>query len=305
VQAKSTCAQQYESLKSQVMQFLIQAQWLQQEAASKDVKVTDAAVKKQFEDQKKQSFPTDKAYQTFLASSGMSQQDLLFRVRLDMLTNQLRQKIVKDKGTVTDAQISDYYNKNKSRFAQPERRDLLVVLTKSKAKAEQAKKVILGGTSWKSVAKKYSIDQASKSQGGKLPGVVKGQQEKAFDQAIFAAKKGELTGPVKTQFGYYIFEVQKVTPASQQSLTESKDTIRNLLKSQQQQKALNDFVKDYQKRYTDKTNCKKGYVVQGCKNAPKPKTSTAPASGGAPQQPAPQPAPAPQGGGGGGTSTQK
>ena len=93
-----------------------------------------------------------------------------------------------------------------------------IVLTKDKAKAEQAKKALESGDSWKEVAKKYSIDTQSKSQGGKLPPVSKGQQEKALDDAIFSAKKGELVGPVKTQFGYYDFEVDKVTPASQQTL---------------------------------------------------------------------------------------
>ena len=51
------------------------------------------------------------------------------------------------------------------------------------------------------------------------PAVAKGQQEKALDNAVFAAKKGELEGPVKTQFGWYVFEVTKITPASQQSLS--------------------------------------------------------------------------------------
>ncbi|HEX8854901.1 MAG TPA: peptidyl-prolyl cis-trans isomerase [Thermoleophilaceae bacterium] len=292
-QAKRVCQEQYNSLRDQVMQFLIQSQWLTQEAKAKNVKVTDAAVQKQFQDQKKQSFPDDKAYQKFLSSSGMTQQDLLFRVRLDMLTNQLRQKIIEGKGKVTDAQITGYYNKNKSRFSQPERRDLEVVLTKSKAKAAAAKKALQSGQSFKSVAKKYSIDQASKSQGGKLPGVVKGQQEAAFDKAIFSAKKGRLVGPVTTQFGYYVFKVDKVYPQSQQTLDQSKDTIRNLLRSQQEQKALADFVKDYQKKYKDKTNCAKGYVVTTCKNAPKPKSNNK-ASGGNPQG---QPTPSnPQGG---------
>jgi foldase protein PrsA len=291
-QAKKVCQEQYNGLRDQVMQFLIQSQWLTQEAKAKDVKVTDAAVQKQFQDQKKQSFPNDKAYQKFLASSGMTQQDLLFRVKLDMLTTQLRQKIIEGKGKVTDPQITSYYNKNKSRFSQPERRDLEVVLTKSKAKAAAAKKSLQSGQSFKSVSKKYSIDQASKAQGGKLPGVVKGQQEAAFDKAIFSAKKGQLVGPVKTQFGYYVFKVDKVYPQSQQTLVQSKDTIRNLLRSQQEQKALADFVKDYQKKYKDKTNCAKGYVVATCKNAPKPK-NTNKASGGNPQG---QPTPAnPQG----------
>jgi parvulin-like peptidyl-prolyl isomerase len=297
-QLKTQCQQQYNALKQQVMQFLVSAEWISQEAAARDVKVSDKQIHKQFEDQKKQSFQKDADYKKFLASSGMTEADLLFRVRLDFLSNEVRSKIIKGKDKVTDAQIASYYKKNKSRFAQPERRDLLVVLTRNKAKAEAAKAALDSGQSWKTVAKKYSIDEASKAQGGKLPGVAKGQQEKAFDNAIFGADKGKVVGPVKTQFGYYVFEVQKVTPASQQSLTQTKETIRNLLKSENQQKALNDFVTKFRKDYKEKTKCQKGYVIPDCQNAPK-QTSTTPASGGnpqgqvqqAPQQQAPQQAP--------------
>jgi foldase protein PrsA len=204
-----------------------------------------------------------------------------------VLINKLQQSIIKDKGTVSDTQIADYYAKNKQRFAQPETRDLQVVLAKTQAKANAAKKAIQSGTPWAKVAKKFSQDDASKSQGGKLPGVTKGQQEKSFDAAIFSSQKGKLLGPIKTQFGYYVFRITKITPAKQQPLAQVKATIKSLLQSQGQQKALNDFVKDYQKRYTNMTNCAKGYIVSQCKNAPKAKTNTTPVSGGAPQQGAP------------------
>jgi foldase protein PrsA len=272
------------------MQFLISAEWIQQEASKRGVKVKDAEVKKQFQDQKKQSFPKDADYQKFLKSSGMTEADLLFRVRLDVISNEVRQKIIKGKGAVSDKQISAYYDKNKKRFAQPERRDLLVVLTRTKAKADASKAALDSGQKFKAVAKKFSIDEASKAQGGKLPGVAKGQQEKAFDEAIFGATKGEIVGPVKTQFGYYVFQVTKVTPASQQTLAQTKETIKNLLKSQNEQKALNDFVKKFREGYKDKTKCAKPYVIPDCGNAPKAKTGTQPASG-APPQGAPQQVP--------------
>jgi foldase protein PrsA len=284
-QLKTQCKQQYDALKQQVMQFLVSAAWIQQEAKNQGVKVSNQQVQKQFEDQKNQSFKKDSDYQKFLKQSGMTEADLLFRVKLDVISNDVRTKVIKGKDKVSDAQIAAYYNKNKQRFAQPERRDLLVVLTKTKAKAEAAKKAIESGQPWAKVAKKYSIDEASKAQGGKLPGVAKGQQEKAFDDAIFSAKDKVTTGPVKTQFGYYDFQVTKDTPASQQTLAQTKETIRNLLKSQNQQKALNKFVANFRKDYKSRTKCAKAYVIPDCANAPKQSTntSTAPASGGAPQ----------------------
>ena len=292
-QLKTQCKQEYSALRDQVLQLLISFEWIEGEAKQQNIKVTDKEIKTSFDKQRKQAFPKDADFTKFLKDSGQTQADIMQRVRLDTLSNKIRTKVTKGKDQVSDAQITAYYNKNKARFAQPERRDLRIVLTKGKAKAEQARKAIAGGQSFAKVAKKYSIDQASKAQGGKLPAVAKGQQEKALDQAIFAASKNKLTGPIKTQFGFYVFEVTKITKASQQTLDQAKATIKQTLASQNQQKALDKFVKSFRKRWKAKTDCADAFRTQDCKNAPKATptpTATAPAAP-APAQPTATPTP--------------
>jgi foldase protein PrsA len=297
---KKQCKTEYDQLKGDVMQFLIQAEWVQQESEEQGIKVSDQEVKNRLEEEKSRAFPGksgEKRYQEFLRTSGMTEADILFRFKLETLQQKLTQKVTEKESKVTDKDVEDYYAKNKKRFAQPERRDLNVVLTKSKSKADEAKSELDGGGSFKSVSKKYSIDEASKQQGGKLPDVAEGQQEQAFNDAIFSAKKGSLEGPIKTQFGYYVFEVTKVTPATQQSLDQSRETIKNLLKSQRQQKSLDRFIKDFRKRYKEMTVCAEDFAIAECKNAPKAKTDTGAASGGNPQAPSgggQQPQPQPQ-----------
>jgi len=288
-QLKQQCKQEYESLRDQVMSFLISAQWIEQEAKQRNITISDEQLQKDFEKTKKQSFPKDADYQKFLESSGMTEADIKFRVKLDSLSNKLREQVVKGKDNVTDAQIAAYYNKNKQRFATPETRDVRIVLTKTEAQANEAKKALEDGESWAKVAKQYSIDEASKGQGGLLSGIAKGQQEKALDDALFSAQKGKIGGPVKTQFGWYVYEVEKITPANQQTQQQASQTIKQLLQSQNQQKALDAFVKDFQKRFKDETVCREGYVTQDCSNAPKQKTNTTttPAAGGATTNPAP------------------
>jgi foldase protein PrsA len=297
-QFKAQCKQEYEGLRDQVLQFLVQAEWIQGEAADQDVKVTDKEVAKSFAQQKKQSFPTEKEYRDFLRTSGMTQEDINLRVRLDLLSNKIRQKVTKSKGKITDKQIQAYYEKNKSRFSQPERRDLNVVLTKTRARANKALSALRNGNPWKAVAKKYSIDQASKDAGGKLPGVTPGQQEKAFDDAVFKARKGQIEGPIKTQFGYYVFEVTKITPKSQQTLQQATPTIKQLLQQQGEQKRLNDFVKSFEKKWKGRTNCREDFVIQMCKNAPKPKANQQTTPPGAVPQPGQGQQQAPPGAGG-------
>ncbi|HEX2233547.1 MAG TPA: peptidyl-prolyl cis-trans isomerase [Thermoleophilaceae bacterium] len=301
-QLKKQCRDEYDQLKGDVMQFLIQAEWVQQEAEEQDINVSDQEVRNRLEEEKKRAFPGkdgEKRYQEFLRTSGMSEEDILFRFRLETLQQKLTQKITESEARVTDQDVKDYYDKNKQRFAQPERRDLNVVLTKTKARANQAKGALDDGQSFRQVARRYSIDEGSKSQGGKLPDVAEGQQEKAFNDAIFKARRGDLQGPVKTQFGWYVFEVTRVKPASQQSLEQSEETIKNLLRSQRQQKALDDWIKEFRERYKQQTVCAEDFEVAECDNAPREGTETGPASGGAPQgQPAPGGQPAPQGGAG-------
>jgi foldase protein PrsA len=271
---KTQCKTEYTSLRSSVMSFLVTSAWIQGEAHDRNVKFTDAQAKKEFDTQRVQSFPKTADYTAFLKTSGYTQEDLLYRIRIQELSNKLRDAVVKGKDKVSEAQIAAYYNKNKSRFATPESRALRIVLTKTQAKANEAKKALEGGQSWKTVAAKYSIDQTSKASGGVLPAVTKGQQEKALDDAVFKASKGSLEGPVKTQFGYYIFDVTKITPANQQSLTEAKATVKQLLVSQGQQTALNSFLKSFRSKWKPRTDCQGDYKTSDCNGQPEPKTDT-------------------------------
>ncbi len=286
-QYKTQCKQEYEGLRDQVLQFLILQKWVAGEAADQGIKVSAKEQTAAYEKAKKDTFPKEADFQKFLKQSGMTEADAKFQVAFNTIYVKLREKAIKAAEKVDNKDIAAFYAKNKKRFAQPETRDLRVVLTKTKAKADAAKKALENGDSWSKVAKKYSIDQASKGNGGSLLGVAKGSQEKAFDDALFAAEKGKLTGPVKVQFGYYLFQVQKIVAAKQQSLKEATPAIKQELMAQNQKKADDKFNKDLREKWKAKTNCRDGYVMDQCKNAKPPKTTTT-AAGAAVQQPPPQ-----------------
>src|SRR4051794_1535399 len=281
-QLKTQCKQEYEQLRNQVLQLLISFKWIQGEADTMNVKVTDAEVKKSFDEQKKQSFPKDADYKKFLSTSGQTEADILQRVKLDLLSNKIRDKVVKGKDTVSDKAIQDFYNKNKARFAQPEKRDLRVVLTKDKATADKARAALDSGDSWTTVAKKYSIDDTSKAAGGKLPAQAKGTLDKELDDAVFSAKKNELEGPIKTQYGYYVFAGTAATDASQQRLGGGNETSQQTPQSPGPQKAPGTFGKGLPTRSKEKTECSEGYKVTDCKNGPKATPTPTAAAPGAP-----------------------
>ena len=271
---KAQCKSQEQSLNQQIMQYLIRSAWIQGEAADRDIKLSDKEVKKQFDIDRKQNFPTAKAYNEFLKTSGYDTEDLLFQVKSRMLSERIQKAVLKGKDKATDAEVAAYFKKNKKNYAQPEQRSMLIVMTKTKAKADAAKAALAAGQPWAAVAKKYSIDVASKSTGGKLENVAEGQQEPTLDKATFKAKKNVLVGPVKTQFGYYVFKITKVTPAVQQDLKDVKDAVKQAVISEKQSKAMGAFTKEFEKKWKARTECRKGYVIEQCKNAPKPKSNT-------------------------------
>src|SRR5256886_12573037 len=108
---RSDCSQLFTSLGGQVMKFLITSYWYQAEAHRLNVNVTDAQVQKAFQAAKKQQFPTDAAFQTFLKQSGQTLQDILFRVRINEI---LKKLVAKHQATVSAAAIQQYYSSHLS-----------------------------------------------------------------------------------------------------------------------------------------------------------------------------------------------
>jgi foldase protein PrsA len=273
-QLKSQCEQQYKQLQQQVLGFLISSDWVIGEAAHLGVKVSDAEVHKQFQKIKTQQFPRAAEFEKFLKSTGQTTSDLLLRVRLNQLSSKIQEKVAKQKHAVTKAEIEKYYNENKQRFGTPEKRNVEIILAKTEADAKKAKQEVESGKSFSSVAKRVSIDPTSKANGGLLTEVVKGQQEKSLDTAIFSAKPNVLTGPLKTAFGYYVFRVKSSTRGNQQSLAQAEAAIKSQLTATQSQTTISKFVKEFRKKWKGMTDCRSGFVVKDCKQFKEPKTST-------------------------------
>jgi foldase protein PrsA len=273
-QLKSQCQQQYKSLQQEVLGFLISSSWVIGEAKAMGVKVSDSEVHKEFEKIRTTQFPKVAEFEKFLATSGQTVSDLLLRVKLNLLSQRLQKKVIKKKGTATPAAIKKYYEQNKQRFETPEHRNVEVILTKTEAQAKKAKSEIESGKSFASVAKAVSIDPASKSKGGLLGEVVKGEDEKTLDQAMFSAQVKKLGGPVKTPFGYYLYNVLGTKAGEVTPLSKAEKSIKQTLLAETQQKALSNFVKGFKKKWKARTDCRGGYVVADCKQYKEPKTGT-------------------------------
>ena len=237
---------QYNQLKASIVTYLVQNQIIKDKAAEMKVTVTD----KQFQDRMKQIIQQvggQKKLDKLLKQQNVTQAQLEDQLKAQMLQDAVQQKVYAGI-TVSQADIEKYFNNpaNKSQFNVPESVDARHILVKTKAEAEKVRALLEANNTdanWKTVAAKYSTDTGSKNNGGSLGNFPKGRMVKPFEDAAFALKVGEISQPVKSQFGYHIIEVTKKTPGSKQTLAQAKSTIEQQLKYQKQSTAWEDWLK--------------------------------------------------------------
>lgn len=111
------CRSQHRALRRQVLVFLVQSRWVEQEAESRGVDVSPRRVDRVFRRQKRRAFPTDRAYRRFLRSSGAPESSIKQRVRLDLLQSALTRIATSKIAPVTKRDIARYRADNRKRFA--------------------------------------------------------------------------------------------------------------------------------------------------------------------------------------------
>jgi foldase protein PrsA len=270
------CSNLFTSLKAQVEDFLIKSYWYQGDAHKLGLSVSAATVQKELMSQRTaENLTSASAFTNFLAESGMTNQDLLFRVRVSKLYADLTAKATKK---VTAADISTYYNTHQSQLGTPESRDIRIIRTNTLSAANTAKAALQSGglssSNWSTVAKRYSVDVASKDNGGLLKNVTKGTEDAALNKLAFSSPVDKLEGPVHGTFGYYVVEVIKITPANEPTLAKSTTLIKQLLTSQYQTAAVSAVTDAAKKNWMSQTICAQYYMIADCKGYKAPKTST-------------------------------
>ncbi len=259
----------YEELKSAALGELLDAIWIQGEAEELGISATPKQIATELAQIKKQNFKTKAEYEKFLKTSHFTRADVLARVKLQLLSTQIQERISKEAPAPSSSEVADYYDAAKgSQYTTPETRDARIVINKDKAKAEQAKSLLDkddSAASWKKVAAKYSSDPTTKSKGGLQVGISETLKE-PLKAAIFDSPTGQVIGPVSYEGNYFVVEVEKLNPAKVQTLGEVSSQIKSQLTQQASQEVFSEFVSDYQSKWQSRTYCAAGFVIERCAN---------------------------------------
>jgi foldase protein PrsA len=258
---------EYESVKTTIVKGLVEQKEWELEGEAMGVKVTDDEIDKQLTQLKQQFFQgDDQKYQAELAKQGLSDKQVRDELRSRLLSDKIFKAVTKDV-KVTDADIEAYYKQNSTQYQQPASREVRHILVKTQAQADKLHSQIRGGADFAKLAKKYTQDQASKADGGKFT-AFKGRTVAPFDQFVFSTKTGELSKPIKTEFGWDIIEVlSAVKPATTTPLVQVKDSIKTTLLQQKQNTAMKTWIANLKTKYADQISYAPGY-------APAPSTGT-------------------------------
>lgn len=165
------------------------------------------------------------------------QNDYMTPESVDLQYAELSLDAVAANVTVNDADLQAYYDKNKSHYAENEKRHahhILIAIADPKdakadaaalAKAQQVLAELKSGKSFADLARKYSADPGSAAQGGDLGWAEKSAYVAPFADALFKLQPGQISDPVKTQFGYHIIKLDGIEPAHVLTLTDGRAKI--------------------------------------------------------------------------------
>lgn len=195
-----------EIMRQNTLDNLVRFEIYKQDAEEKGIKITDKDVDGEYK-KMVDMYGGEEKLQDALKENDLTVDQMKKYMKTNLLMRQYQEKMLKELEP-TEEELKAYYDKHKDEFKTAEASHILV---KTKEEAEAIKKELDGGADFAKLAKEKSLDTGSGQNGGSLGQFTPGQMVKEFDEKVFSMKPGEISDPVKTQFGYHIIKLEKIS----------------------------------------------------------------------------------------------
>ena len=176
----------------------------------------------------------------------------LERVKANILKKYAVNKILSEV-SATEDEITQFYNDNSERFQKPEAVRASHILVDEFEKAKEIQDEIHQGLSFEEAAQKYSTCP-SRQVGGDLGEFERGKMVPEFEEAAFNLKEGELSEPVKTQFGYHLIKLQYKNEARLRTIDEVREQIKQQVIREKQEEKYFNTMEEFKNRYNVSIN---------------------------------------------------
>ena len=236
----------------QILDELIMEKLVTKAAAGETVSDSDVAA--EIAKLKKQ-FPSEEAFEAQLKEAGQSPEKLQTTVRTGLQQQHWLQTQIKDADKITGEDAKKFYDTNPEEFKNPEtvkashilflvnKDDSDEVLKQKEAAAKKAAARAKKGEDFNKLAKELSEEPGAKDSGGELGFFAKDRMVPEFAAVAFSQKPGEISDPVKTQFGWHVIKVTEKKPAGTVPFEEVKAQITTYLANAKQREAVQAVLK--------------------------------------------------------------
>ncbi len=228
----------------QALNSLIANKIVELEAKSQDIKVTDEDVQKEIDKIIEQSGGKE-AFEQFLQMYGYTLDDIKENIKMNLNVKKLLEPEIK----IEEDDMKSYFEANKEKFDEKEQVKASHILVDSEEKAKEVKEKLTAGEDFAKLAKEYSIDTSNKEKGGELGFFARGAMVKEFEDVAFSLKAGQISNPVKTEYGYHIIKVEDRKQAKEATYEESKAKIKEILFAEKLPATYNTWLQDKFDKY--------------------------------------------------------
>ena len=244
------------NIEKEVLDRLIDIQLLLQDADKRSLAVEDSTANEVFESFKKQ-FPDEAQFNTFLTTNNTTEAEMRVQAKNQLTIKKLEEVLQQELMAsieIPEEEVKNFYTTNIDKFKRPEQVKASHILInvdqqadeKSKAEAHQKiediRKKAQAGDDFAELARNNSQCPSS-AQGGDLGFFGKGQMVKAFEDAAFSLKPGEMSTIVETQFGYHLIKLNEKRDAGAVDFEEVKERISLYLTQLEMDAAHQQYIK--------------------------------------------------------------
>lgn len=167
----------------------------------------------------------------------------------EQILKQFAVKTLLDSAIVTDEDVKQFYEKNSDQFKDVYKFKAYHILVDNEEKAREIKEKINSGLNFEEAAKGNSLCPSAQ-RGGDLGEFQSGQMVPVFEQALIEMNIGDISSPVKSDFGYHIIRLDEKEIVHKNSYETFKDEIKRGLLNQKQQEVYLNKAKELKEKYS-------------------------------------------------------
>jgi peptidyl-prolyl cis-trans isomerase C len=234
-------------LEAAALESLIDLELLYQASVARGVNVSDADLDEEIA-RSKSRFPDDVSFADALALKRMTPEDLREDTRKMMAVNRYLEQSVWRDIEITPEEVARFYHDNRDGFRRPAQVRVSHILLRLPADATDAQRRAVrtkaleirsrlrDGDDFEALARQFSEDKATVSEGGDLGFFARGTLVDSFEEPVFLLMPGQISDILETQYGFHIAKVTDRQLAAMRSLDEVRDTIREILTERERQR---------------------------------------------------------------------